>query len=107
VYLGFEDGAPLEEVLRLIKIRTRTAGLPNGIPIYVDPAGLTEAGVTLTAPVKAIPPDAPLELSLRRILTPLGLGYSIEEGLLSITFEEAVDRPVEDPFLRFRDLLAD
>jgi hypothetical protein len=107
----YPDTARLDEVLKLI--RKRTTGrpkLPTGIPIYVDPIGLQEAGTSLGSPVKK-----PLSLErptlgehLRRILEPLGLAYEVKDGYLMITSKESLDEPLSgeaEPYLQFRDVL--
>jgi hypothetical protein len=109
IVLVYTDQAPLEDVLKQIKDRTKGARLPNGIPIYVDPIGLTEADLTLISPVKT--PATKEELSLgeqlQRILKPLGLASKAEAGFLMITSEESLDesKGEEDPYLKYRDVL--
>jgi hypothetical protein len=109
--LGYPEGAPLDEVLKLIKQgSTGQPKLPAGIPIYVDPLGLQEAGKNLEAPVKR--PESADHLTLgehlRRILGPLGLGYEVKSGFLMITSKESLDVPGGDklhPYLQYRDVL--
>ena len=52
--MPFANETPLEDILRYIKTATESPQLQNGIPIYVDPAGLTEAEKTMTSPVRSI-----------------------------------------------------
>src|SRR5690349_27375 len=40
--LTYSQGALLEDVLKTIKLRTKSPSLPSGFPIYVDPVGLQE-----------------------------------------------------------------
>lgn len=108
VILPYPRDAPLEDVLKSIKARSRGRSLPKGFPIYVDPLGLQEAGLTLTAPVRTMSTAEPLpfRVHLERILKPMGLGHQVDGGLLVITSEEAVDVPLEtDLYQRYRDVL--
>ena len=103
----YQDGARLDEVLKVWK-RTTTGspGLASGIPIYVDPIGLQEAGQSLNSTLRR-PPSAdslPLGEHLRRVLEPLGLGCTVQHGFLMITSKESVDEE-PDPYLLFRDVL--
>jgi hypothetical protein len=82
----------LDDLLRQIRKVTQGAG-ENGIPIYVDPDGLTEAGVSLDS---AIPDNAqgkgPIKLLLRRSLKPLGLSYAVKDGLLMISSPGGIEQ---------------
>ena len=44
VDMNFANETPLEDVIRYIKAATTSTSFPDGIPIYVDPIGLQEAG---------------------------------------------------------------
>ncbi len=101
---AYGKAMPLEDVLMMVKRRTKGTWLPKGFPIYVDPVGLEEAGKTMTSPVGTEPAKGPLRLGdhLRRILKPMGLAYEVKYGLLMITSEEATDAPRRDA--RERDL---
>jgi hypothetical protein len=109
VALVYADDTPLEDVLKQIKPRTKGPGLPNGIPIYVDPIGLQEANVSMMSPVKfvAMSEDMPLEEFLRRMLKPLGLAPKATSGFLMITCEESLDEEKDghDPYYEYRDIL--
>ncbi len=50
VAMSFPNETPLEDVLKYVKQATQGAN-DAGIPIYVDPLGLTEADRTMTSPV--------------------------------------------------------
>ena len=84
VSMSFANETPLEDVLKYIKSATQG---PNdtGIPIYVDPAGLSEAEKTMTSPVSLDLEGVPLKTTLRLLLKQLGLTYAVEDGLLTIT----------------------
>jgi hypothetical protein len=110
--LNYPDGAPLDQVLKEIKLRTTgpSSKLPTGIPIYVDPLGLQEAERSLVSPVKRPSTSEKLSLAehLRRVLNPLGLGYVVKDGFLMITAKESVDEPLGDdvdPYPQYRDVL--
>jgi hypothetical protein len=109
--LNYPDGAPLDEVLRLIRLHsTGQPKLTVGIPIYVDPIGLQEAEKSLNAPVKRPPSADRLTFGehLRLILEPLGLGYEVKDGFLMITSRESRDEPLGaevNPYLQYRDVL--
>ncbi len=107
--LTYPDGASLEQALKNLKLVSMgQPKLPKGIPIYVDPIGLSEADKTMTSTIKR--PTTGEKLSLRdhldRMLKPLGLGFTVRDGFLMITSLEAVDdRPDDDPYLGYRDVL--
>jgi hypothetical protein len=108
--LTYPDGAPLEQFLKDIKMCS--VGQPKlltaGIPIYVDPIGLSEADKTMTSTVRRPPSDQKLTLGehLKLALKPLGLDFTIRDGFLMITSQESVDEsPDDDPYLGYRDVL--
>ncbi len=106
--LTYADGAPLEQFLKEIRLRsTGKAKLPRGVPIYVDPIGLSEADKTMASVVKKPPGADQLTLRehLNRVLKPLGLGFTIKSGFLMITFDESLDEEIDDAYLGFRDVL--
>jgi hypothetical protein len=107
--LTHPDETPLEDLLKELKTLTKGGSLPSGMPIYVDPLGLTEADVTLMTPVKAVRANENLTLreQLQQILKPLGLSFKAENGYLLITSEESLDLPKDgqDPYLMYRDVL--
>ena len=90
----FANEVPLEDMLKYIK--SATAG-PNdtGIPIYVDPVGLRKVGMTMTSPVTLDLEGVPLRITLRLLLSQLGLRYTISEGFLEITEQDPV--PLANP----------
>lgn len=83
VSMAFANETPLADALAYV--RSATAG-PNdsGIPIYVDPVGLYEAGKTIRSPVTLDVEGAPLRTTLRLLLMQLGLDYVVEDGMLKI-----------------------
>ena len=52
VFMKFYEETPLEEVIKHIRESTKSSDMPGGIPIYVDPIGLTEADKTMTSTVR-------------------------------------------------------
>ena len=84
--MSFAKPTPLVDVLKYIKSATQGPD-DTGIPIYVDPVGLSEAEKTITAPVKLDLEGVALKTTLRLILQQLGLTYVVKDGLLTITSE--------------------
>ena len=109
--MTYADGAALQEVLKEAKLHsTGRADFKFGIPIYVDPVGLQEAGKSLVSTVKRPPSAEKLTLGehLRHVLDPLGLGYVVKEGFLMITSTESLDTETgdqADPYVEYRDIL--
>ncbi|MHC5542409.1 hypothetical protein ACYOEI_29655, partial [Singulisphaera rosea] len=87
--LVFSKETPLDDVLKYIKAATQ-GPKDTGIPIYVDPVGLKEAGVETTSPILFELEGVPLKTSLRLILKQVGLAYCVREGLLIISSVEGV-----------------
>jgi hypothetical protein len=108
--LTYSDGAPLEMVLKDVK--RCSMGQPKlkamGVPIFVDPIGLSDAEKTMTSTVKRPPRDEKLTFRehLKRVLKPLGLDFTVRDGFLMVTSLEALDESLEDdPYLGYRDVL--
>ena len=82
----FENETPFEDILKYVM--QATAG-PNesGIPVYVDPLGLAQAGATMQSPVKLNLEGIPLQISLRLLLRQLKLEFAVKDGLLLISKE--------------------
>jgi hypothetical protein len=86
VPMKFAHETPFEDVLKYVK--QATAGPDDhGIPIYVDPVALQQAEKTMTSPVTIDLEGVPLWTTLRLVLKQLGLGYTVEGGLLTIRSE--------------------
>lgn len=88
ISMSFANETPLEDVLKYIRSATQGAN-DSGIPIYVDPAGLQEAGRTITSPIQLDLEHVPLRTTLRLMLEQLGLTYFVRDGLLTITARTA------------------
>jgi hypothetical protein len=94
VTMSFANETPLEEVLKYVKVATQGPN-DNGLPIYVDPIGLNEAGRTMVSPVSLDLEGVPLKTTLRLLLKQLGLTYTVKSGLLTITAESSDNQPTE------------
>jgi hypothetical protein len=89
--MSFAAETPLDDVLKYIRAATKGTAFPEGIPIYVDPAGLQRAERSLNSTIIIDLTQVPLRTSLRLILTQLGLTYRVKDGLLTITSEGSDD----------------
>lgn len=89
VRMSFARETPLEDVLKYVRGATRGPD-DDGLPIYVDPVSLQEAGATMSSTVSIDLEGIPLKTTLRLVLKQLGLIYKVEGGLLTIT------SPIED-----------
>jgi hypothetical protein len=88
ISMSFANETPLDDVLKYIKAATTTPTF-SGIPIYVDPAGLQQAGVSMSSGVTLDLEGVPLKTSLRLLLKQLRLTYTPAEGVVMITSEKA------------------
>jgi hypothetical protein len=101
VPMPFAMETPLVTVLKHVKAVTQSPELPNGIPIYVDPAGLQEAEQTLRSPITLSVDGIPLKSTLALLLKQLDLDYRVKDGLLTITYiSSRSDEDTLYPFLR-------
>ena len=100
--MHFNEETPLEDVLNHIK--KATSGKDGkGIPIYVDPIGLSEADKTMASTIRNIELDGvPLRVTLRLCLNQLDLAFGVTDGYLLITSKESIDEALlfarEDAF---------
>jgi hypothetical protein len=84
ISVSFNAETPLEDVLNYIKQATTTATY-SGIPIYVDPIGLSEADKTMSSTVRNMDLEGvPLKRTLSLLLNQLGLDYVVEYCMLKI-----------------------
>lgn len=94
--MSFDQETPLEDVVRFIREATDSPDMKGGLPIYLDPIGLTEAEKTPSSPVVMSLKGIPLGKTLRLTLKQLGLAYVIDEdGFLLITSESAAEVPAD------------
>ena len=82
--MPFKVETPLEDVIKYVRTSTKSPAFPEGIPIYVDPIGLSEAEKTMASPVVFDVPQIALRVSLMLILKQLGMTYEVKDGLLTI-----------------------
>ena len=84
ISMSFKEETPPEDALKYIKQATTTSTY-SGIPIYVDPIGLSEADKTMTSTVRNMDLEGvPLKLTLELLLKQLDLTYTVKDGLLEI-----------------------
>jgi hypothetical protein len=76
-------------LLKEIKRVTTNGVLWDGIPIFVDPIGLQEAGRTMNSPVTVSSKAVPIRKALKDALGQLKLLYSVKDGWLLITSDES------------------
>jgi hypothetical protein len=90
ISMSFNEETPLEDVLKYIKVATTTETYA-GIPIYVDPSGLKEAGKTMTSTVSNLDLEGiPLRTTLRLLLKQMGLAYCVRDGVLIISSAQGI-----------------
>ena len=90
--MNFSNDTPISDALKYIKEATKGAGLPSGIPIYVDPVGLQNADKTMADTVTMVLEDTPLKHTLRLMLGQLSLRYMVKDGLLVVTSNATEDQ---------------
>lgn len=106
IAMPFPNETPLEDIKKYIEQSTQDeqAGLPTGIPIYIDPQGLQDADKTLASTVTINLEGIPLRTTLRLLLKQLGLTYTVKDGLLTITSSSSADQPTEIRIYQVADL---
>jgi WD40 repeat protein len=87
IKMRFTEKTPLDDVLKYVRQATTTSSYP-GIPIYVDPIGLSEADKTMHSPITYVAEGMPLRQSLHEILSQLDMMYIVQEGLVMITSKD-------------------
>ncbi len=98
ISMSFNEETPLEDVLKYIKQATTTATY-SGIPIYVDPVGLSKADKTMASTVRNMELEgAPLKATLKLLLNQLDLDYVVQDGFLKI--DKASTMSSATPFRR-------
>jgi hypothetical protein len=98
IAMRFPNETPLDDVLKYIQLAT-TKRFPSGIPIYVDPIGLQEAERSLNSTVLIDLECVPLKTTLRLCLNQLGMDYSVKDGFVLISSDDAISSDIGDPFL--------
>ena len=95
ISMSFNEETPLEDVSSTSS-RRRPPRLTSGIPIYVDPIGLSEADKTMASTVRNMDLEGvPLKLTLKLLLNQLDLTYTVKDGFLMITSKESEDQQTE------------
>ena len=77
-------------LLQEIKRVTRNGVLWDGIPTFVDPTGLQEAGVTMNSPVTVSSKAVPIRKALEDALGQLKLVHTIKDGYMMITSDQSL-----------------
>jgi hypothetical protein len=91
--MSFQEDTPLQDILKYLKHATKGAAFPDGLPLYVDPMGLSEADKSMTSTVRNVDVEGvPLRTTLRLLLDQLDMTYVIHDGLLRITSKESADQ---------------
>ena len=101
--MPFANETPLEDVLKYIRQNTQGPN-DDGIQIHVDPIGLEEADQTLQSPVKINLEGVPLKRCLKIMLDQLDLTYTVQDGLLYISWQGAEDIPTDRRVYPIADL---
>ena len=87
--VDFPPGTTLEQVLKHIKQQTTDEDYP-GIPIYVNPIGLQEAGHNMVSMIDLNRKKCPVREVLWWALHPLQLSYIVKDGFLTIDSRTSV-----------------
>jgi RNA polymerase sigma factor (sigma-70 family) len=86
VSVNFEERTPFSEIIAYVHEQTKSEALPDGIPIYTDPAVLQKASLTFDAPEFTLSLErVPLKTALQLLLNQRSLTYEVRKGLLAIT----------------------
>lgn len=100
VPLHFPNETPLDVVLKRIQEEIIKSN-EKGIPIYVDPVGLSEANRSMASTLTVDLEGVALQHGLRACLKRLDLDYQVKDGYLMITSPSYIDRPPSglDPYM--------
>lgn len=89
ITLELPENATLEDLLKAIKQATARDGY-HGIPIHVNPQGLTEANQTMRSSITDRYAGWQIGYMLAESLRPIGLAYFVRDGFLMIDSRTAV-----------------
>jgi serine/threonine protein kinase/WD40 repeat protein len=94
VPMNFAGETTLDDLLKYIQQATWKGKKPTdpGLPIYVDPLGLKEAGQTPASTVRMNVIGSPLKVTLPLLLGELGLAYVVKDDVLIISSSRGIDR---------------
>ncbi len=86
ISMNFPNPTPFEDVKKYVEQCTQDekAGLPTGIPIYVDPQALMDSGSKMASTITMNLEGIPLKVTLGLALKQLNLGYRIKDGVMII-----------------------
>jgi hypothetical protein len=84
VTIDFSSPTPLSAALKTLKAQG-SGLLDEGAPVYVDPEGLKTAKATMETPITVPRVTCTLGDAFRYVLEPIGLDYSVKDGLIWIT----------------------
>jgi hypothetical protein len=97
VSMPFGPDTALEDVIKYVKSSTKGPSFADGIPIYVDPIGLSEADKNMSSTVHGVQLEGvPLRTTLKLLLKQLDLTYVVSDGLLRITSMDSLDQDAAD-----------
>ena len=85
ISIPFARDTSLGDLVKYLASATEGKEVPEGIPIFLDPAGLQEAEKSVNSTVRMKLDHVPLKHSLHFMLRQLGLGYYVRKGVLIIT----------------------
>ncbi|MBI1325864.1 tetratricopeptide repeat protein [bacterium] len=94
ISLPFPNETPFEDVLKYITQNTQGPN-DNGIQIHVDPIGLEDASATMQSPVTINLEGVPLKRAMKIMLDQLDLTYTVQDGVLFISWKAAEDLPTD------------
>ena len=97
VLLTWPDGASLEYVLRQIRLSTRGAEFPLGLPVYLDSVNLDDTELAKTVVAPSPTEELPIREHFARVLEPLRMTYELRNGALMIISHQNADEPGEAP----------
>ena len=86
--MPFRGETPLEDVVVYIQKSTVSPSLPDGLPIEIDPNGLSMALKTTTSPIAFRLKGVPLRTTLGKMLAQIELTYFVRDGVLTVTHRD-------------------
>jgi hypothetical protein len=98
ISMKFSQETPLGDVTAYLRGATKGAAFPGGLPIYVDPQGLSDSDKTMASTVSIELEGIPLKTTLALLLRQLGMVYQVRDGVLILTSGQSDDDP--SPFDR-------
>lgn len=96
ISLPFETDTPIADVLKYVVENSKTPELPNGVPVYLDPLGLSDVEATDQSAVRINLEGVSLKRGLYLALRPLQLSYTVQDGLLIISTKDRLNEILFD-----------